>query len=184
MVNSVTFDPAVGGDGSTVTDDANPTTGLANGGHRLRFVPAMGQIIAVANFLLGKANDAAASANTALNAPGTNATCPTTLAATVASKAFTLGQTLKAYQKGQFLIFSSDAVPDCWMVGQLTDFVSSTGVGTLNVLQVGPTSGTHADWNVSLTAPYDATISGRVTALEAELLRLKGRRRTETKELL
>ena len=38
---SVTFPPEVGGSGLTVTDDANPTTGLANGGHRARFVPAL-----------------------------------------------------------------------------------------------------------------------------------------------
>lgn len=46
---SVTFPPALGGDGSTVTDDANATTGLANGGHRTRFVPALSQVVAVAN---------------------------------------------------------------------------------------------------------------------------------------
>lgn len=45
---SVTFPTALGGDGSTVTDDANPTTGLANGGHRQRFVPALAQMVAVA----------------------------------------------------------------------------------------------------------------------------------------
>lgn len=183
MVNSVTFDPAVGGDGSTVTDDANDTTGLAGGGHRLRFIPALAQVIRVAQFILTQATGAAASAVTALNAPGTNATCPTSLTASVASKAFTLGQVNKAYQKGQFLIFSSDSNPAIWMVGQLTAFVSATGVGTLNALQIG-TAGTKADWNVSLTAPYDATISGQVAALQTEMARLKGRRRLETKELL
>ena len=48
MANSVTFLESVGGDGSTVTDDTNPTTGLANGGHRKRFVPALSQVVAVA----------------------------------------------------------------------------------------------------------------------------------------
>lgn len=59
---SVYFDPAVGGDGSTVTDDSNPTTGLANGGHRARFVPALAQTIGVGNFVLTKAGEAAADA--------------------------------------------------------------------------------------------------------------------------
>ena len=59
---SVYFDPAVGGDGSTVTDDANPTTGLADGGHRPRFVPALSQVVAVAANTVTKANEAAASA--------------------------------------------------------------------------------------------------------------------------
>lgn len=38
---SVTFPTEFGGDGNTYTDDANPTTGLANVGHRLRFVPCL-----------------------------------------------------------------------------------------------------------------------------------------------
>lgn len=54
---SVYFDPAVGGDGSTVTDDANATTGLANGGHRTRFVPALSQTVAVANFVATEASN-------------------------------------------------------------------------------------------------------------------------------
>lgn len=45
---SATFTLAAGGDGSTVSDDSNPTTGLANGGHRTRFVPALAQIVQVA----------------------------------------------------------------------------------------------------------------------------------------
>ena len=54
---SVTFPPEVGGNGSTVTDDANPTTGLANGGHRARFVPALAQVVAVANHVVDTAQD-------------------------------------------------------------------------------------------------------------------------------
>lgn len=38
---SVTFPTEFGGDGNTYTDDANPDTGLANGGHRTRFVPCL-----------------------------------------------------------------------------------------------------------------------------------------------
>ena len=45
---SVTFPPSVGGDGSTVTDDNNASTGLGNGGHRTRFIPALSQMVAVA----------------------------------------------------------------------------------------------------------------------------------------
>ncbi len=47
-MSSVTFPPSVGGDGSTVTDDNNPSTGLGNGGHRTRFIPALSQMVAVA----------------------------------------------------------------------------------------------------------------------------------------
>ena len=52
---SVTFPPEVGGSGLTVTDDANPTTGLANNGHRARFVPALSQVVAVAGNTVTKA---------------------------------------------------------------------------------------------------------------------------------
>lgn len=60
---SVTFPVGVGGDGSTVTDDANATTGLSNGGHRTRFVPALAQMVAVANNVVTNAN--AVASNTA-----------------------------------------------------------------------------------------------------------------------
>ena len=59
MANSVTFLTSVGGDGSTVTDDRNPTTGLANSGHRKRFVPALSQVVAVAAYVVDKAQDVA-----------------------------------------------------------------------------------------------------------------------------
>ena len=45
---SVTFPTAYGGDGNTYTDDANPATGLANGGHRLRFVPCLAGAVEMA----------------------------------------------------------------------------------------------------------------------------------------
>lgn len=63
-MTSVTFPVALGGDGSTVTDDASATTGLANGGHRTRFVPALAQAVAVMNGAVAQtaASQAAASA--------------------------------------------------------------------------------------------------------------------------
>lgn len=57
MVDSVTFLESVGGDGSTITGDANPTTGLANGGHRKRFVNALAQVVAVAQHVVDTAED-------------------------------------------------------------------------------------------------------------------------------
>ncbi len=56
---SVTFPAAVGGDGSTVTDDTNPTTGLGAGGHRVRFVPALAQLVAVSQFVVNAAQGVA-----------------------------------------------------------------------------------------------------------------------------
>lgn len=57
MADSATFLESVGGDGSTVTGDANPTTGLANGGHRKRFVNALAQVVAVAQHVVDMAED-------------------------------------------------------------------------------------------------------------------------------
>ena len=57
---SVTFPPELGGDGSTITDDDNPSTGLENDGHRERFVPALKNAVAV----VGNAKDSAAQART------------------------------------------------------------------------------------------------------------------------
>ena len=68
MENSVTFLESIGDDSSTVTNDTNPTTGLANGGHRKRFVPALSQVVAVAGNTVTKATEAAANALTASNA--------------------------------------------------------------------------------------------------------------------
>lgn len=64
-MSSVTFSTSVGGDGSTVTDDSNATTGLDGGGHRTRFVPALAQVVAVAANTVTKAGEAAASAGAA-----------------------------------------------------------------------------------------------------------------------
>ena len=64
-MSSVTFSPSVGGDGSTVTDDSNATTGLDGGGHRTRFVPALAQVVAVAANTVTKAGEASSSASAA-----------------------------------------------------------------------------------------------------------------------
>jgi hypothetical protein len=61
-MSSVTFDVAVGGDGSTVTDDNNATTGLREGGWKTRFVPCFTQQVAIANYIVTKAGEASTSA--------------------------------------------------------------------------------------------------------------------------
>jgi hypothetical protein len=64
-MSSVTFSTTVGGDGSTVTDDDNATTGLGNGGALIRLVPMMQQVVNVASYIVsvgGSASDDAVSA--------------------------------------------------------------------------------------------------------------------------
>jgi hypothetical protein len=51
-MSSVTFPTAIGGDGSTVTDDDNATTGLRNGGWRTRFIPCFTNLVNIANYVV------------------------------------------------------------------------------------------------------------------------------------
>lgn len=53
--------------GNTYTDDANAVTGLANGGHRVRFIPALSDFLAEAALKIAAA-DAAGAAQVALAA--------------------------------------------------------------------------------------------------------------------
>lgn len=64
-MSSVTFPTDLGGDGSTVTDDNNPTTGLDDGGHVARFVPALAQTVVMARTAAEKAAIAKAAADAA-----------------------------------------------------------------------------------------------------------------------
>lgn len=150
-MTSVTFSSSVGGDNSTVSDDGDPNTGLANGGHRLRFVPALAQIVALANFILGKANAAAASAASAANAPGTNATTSTSVSVSTGSKPITLNQTGKAYSVGQTIVIASAANPNNAVTGPITAFNSGTGAMTINAT-AAQGSGSFSDGVVSLSA--------------------------------
>lgn len=150
---SVTFPIGIGGDGSTVTDDASTTTGLANGGHRTRFVPALAQVVAVASNAVTSATSASSSATLALNAPGTQATSTSSLSIGTGSKSLTLAQTGKNFVLGQWVVVASSAAPsDNWMAGAITAFTSGTGAMTVN-FTVYAGSGTASAWNVTPSSP-------------------------------
>ena len=57
VVNTVYFDPAVGGTGLTVSDDGDPDRGLDADGHRVRFVPALQNLVYIGNFVKRRAVD-------------------------------------------------------------------------------------------------------------------------------
>ena len=57
VVNTVYFDPAVGGTGLTVSDDGHPQFGLDNDGHRVRFVPALQNLVYIGAFVKKRAVD-------------------------------------------------------------------------------------------------------------------------------
>ena len=67
VVNTVYFDPAVGGTGLTVSDDGNPQFGLDNNGHRVRFVPALQNLVYIGGFVKTKALAMDAQVNTVMS---------------------------------------------------------------------------------------------------------------------
>lgn len=157
-MSSVTFSTDVGGDGSTVTDDSNPTTGLANGGHVTRFVPALAQTVAVAAFVVDAAADAADSAETALNAPGTSATSTTSHNISTGSKTYTV-QTGKLFVPGMRLVIAQTSSPGNANFAYVVTYDS--GTGSLAVVVDG-TSGSGS----SITA-WTVSISGKSAAAAA-----------------
>lgn len=141
-MTSVTFPPALGGDGSTVTDDANPTTGLANGGHRTRFVASLAQTVAMANSAL-------INAQAANNAAGTNGTSTTSLAIGTGSKTLTM-QTGRSIVPGMQVILANTASPATQLMrGTVTSYTAGTGALVVAVDYVIG-SGTIATWTISL----------------------------------
>jgi hypothetical protein len=166
---SVTFDTVVGGDGSTVTDDDDPSTGLGNGGSILRLVPMMEQVVNVANHVVtvagGTGNDAIAAAasaaaalvseNNAAQSAIAAANSAATLTATsttstligTGSKTFTT-QSGKQFQAGQTLKIVSQANSANFMIADVTSYTTTSLV--VNVTSIGG-SGTLADWNISIS---------------------------------
>lgn len=150
-MSSVTFSSSVGGNNSTVSDDADPNTGLANGGHRLRFVPALAQVVQVASFVVAQANAAAVSAASASGAPGTSATTSTSILVGTGSKSFTLNQTGKLFSLGQRVAAASAANALNQISGPITAFNSGTGAMTISA-DASTGSGTFTDGVVSLSS--------------------------------
>ena len=64
IINTVYFDPAVGGTGLTVSDDGDPQTGLDNNGHRVRFVPALQNLVYIGAFVKQRADEVIAAKKT------------------------------------------------------------------------------------------------------------------------
>lgn len=124
---SVTFPIVLGGDGSTVSDDSNPTTGLANGGHRTRFVPALSNTVKIAGNMV---DSVTAAINSPLALTGSSTT-PLLIGSGV--KSLTLQQTDKAFFVGGYVSLVNASLPSEFMFGQVTAFNSSTGAMTVNV---------------------------------------------------
>lgn len=92
---------------------------------------------------------AAAAAASAAAAANINATSTTSLPIASGSATFTT-QAGKIFNSGEFLVAASNANAANYMHGQITSYSGTTLV--LNVLDTGGT-GTHADWNLSISGP-------------------------------
>lgn len=156
-MSSVTFPTTIGGDGSTVTDDDNATTGLRNGGWRTRFIPCFTNQVNIASTLT----------NRLLTLSDTSAS---SVAIGLGSKSFT---TAKFYNfaVGQFVVVASSASPSNYMYGQVTAYNSSTGALTVSVTVIAG-SGTFASWSISCSVASGAhvlktgdTMTGSLTAI-------------------
>jgi len=77
-MTSVTFTPETGGDGSTITDDNDPATGLGNSGHRVRFVPTLVQVVATTLKAVQKAAEAVVSATASASSAASSASSANT----------------------------------------------------------------------------------------------------------
>lgn len=159
---SVTFAPAVGGDGSTVDDTDNPSTGLRGGGHRTRFVPALAQVVAVAQVVVTKAADAiaaalaaassaAAAAGSAGVAAGFTATSATSLTVGTGTQTLTV-EAGKQFQAGNPIQLIKAGDPAVTMYGDVASYDVATGELVVAVSYTTG-AGTSASWKVSICGP-------------------------------
>lgn len=92
--------------------------------------------------------NAAASAASALNAPGTQATSTTSLALTTGAKSATI-QTGKSISPGQQFVWARASAPSTRMFTRIDSYDSGTGAINFTSLAVEG-SGTYSDWVVSM----------------------------------
>lgn len=146
---SVQFDSTLGGDGSTVSDDDDDSTGLKNYGWVTRFIPALQQFVAMLGFAKTQAQAAAASAAAAQAAT----TCTSTDTETLSSSALVTFTTQAGLNivPGMYMRAASNAnAATHWMSGFVTSYA-----GTSLQIQMdtkGSGTGSRADWSISSTA--------------------------------
>jgi hypothetical protein len=164
---SVTFPLSLGGDGTTVTDDSAPTTGLGNGGHRVRFLAAMIQMINVMDYgvttvdastlaAAGSASAAAASAAASFAGAGGVGTSTSSMVVGTGAKTLTT-QTGKTFVPGQTIVAADTAAPATnYMVGIITSYTTGTGALAFTS-SYSQGSGTLTSWQIALTGAFDST---------------------------
>lgn len=151
--------------GNTYSDDGTTTKDMNNGGFRTWLFPMIQDTMtdtsgkvssAAAQVVLAtaQANAAAASALTAVNAPGTQCTSSTSFTIGNGSKTFTT-QSGKSIVVGMTFVAASSGTPSATMLGTVTAY-SGTSL-TINFTS-NTGSGTFTDWQLSLAAAGGATL--------------------------
>jgi hypothetical protein len=145
--------------------------GMASGGHRINFIPALQDVATVGGEVATNATAAASSASSASASATAAAASATSLQATSAtsitigtgSKVFTT-QAGKLFSIGAWVNIRSGANPTAnYMIGQVTGYTGTTL--TVNVT-VTAGSGTFADWTIDLSSsPGQTGATGNTGAI-------------------
>jgi hypothetical protein len=124
--------------------------------------------------MVGYRDAAQAAAQTAINAPGTQATSATSFTLALGSKAFTLAQAGKLFPLGATVSIARTSDPTKVGYGTVTAFADP--VLTVNVIKADTAAGPYTDWTISLAGtpgrdgstilPTSAAIVGGVCTLD------------------
>jgi hypothetical protein len=158
MANSVTF-PLTN---HTYTDDSDPNTGLDGGGHVLRFVPALSDVVTAAagvqDTIAQGISQINAIAATVTQSASTAGTFTATLTLAKGSLSITLGQTYKAFSIGQ-TVNIADSTGVHVMSGPITAFTTATGAMSINVTTLLGSGTYTSTWTVSVGAAMPGAIT-------------------------
>lgn len=121
-----------------------------------------------ANTATLKAAEALASANTAVNAPGTSgtSTTPVAIPSTVPTSLSFTTQTGKSWAVGQTVKITATSYLNNWVLGDITSYNSGTGAISVTVNYVQG-SGTYVNWSIGLSAPVMSTSNNAMVTINA-----------------
>lgn len=163
-------DPEVGGDGSTTTDDRDPATGLDAGGWKTRFIPALAQVVGIANWVRLRALDVIgykqAAAGSAEAAAGSAQTAIEKAAQTVFDRIATGADRVATAQDRAAVADMLDSISD----GPVSSVNGKTGAAVLGPTDIAPAA-TPAEMAAGTVTDYrsmsPALVANAITAKTA-----------------
>lgn len=172
---SVTFSASVGGTGLVVTDDANGVTGLGNGGHLLRFVPCLQNVVSIAQYLVTTAAGIVAqttalfqdqkaynvAGGTSVAGANTRASLNTTVYNNVAGASISGGQVVLA-NAGTYVVDIEAA--GTFSVGAVIQLLTTNTVGGATV---------QTDQGLTESANQTARMTAKITIIQSATLVIK-----------